>query len=607
MTSVSVAWQETSAKVGDTIHSVHVWFDAKKEPYGNFYALCQIRRPDGTLATGYTERNNSTSNKNLSCTADAEGTWLAKTFAYDGSTTISTEKSLIVSSAPPPPPPPPPPAYYNLTLNFNVTNVKVTVSGFGTFYSGSSMSLVIGAVPSGTYTVTCIKSGYTDNSFSVLMDTHKSIFVTMVPLPPTTFSITIHTEPPVAAVALDQTLKIYTDETGWGLFENVSKGNHTLICAYEGYLQQTKEVYVDKDTNVVFILEHGYEGPCVPGATKCYGADLYECNAAGTKWILKQANSPTCQPSGEIPDFWSDPVGWVVGVITLAWEGLTGYVLSQFKILQQNFDNFLDTYGPALTNFITNAETQVRSWVDNIIPTLQDWWGDIVDGVGDWYDTNIKPTVDSIGTKVDEVKNWIGSQWDSLADWWKHTSAGVQSWINNAVKSANDWIKNFPDTIGSWWDSTSTTVKDWIGGVWDDVSGWIGEQWDNLGDWWDETSQGITDAIGGAVDAAVSWITDKFNDFLDWLNSIPGTVSDFIGGVVSDVQEWTVSTINDMVGAMFEWAKPVIQPIIDAATWLGKITGVITKSEPENPVFQQHRNNVKSHLDKVKEILKKVR
>ena len=282
----------------------------------------------------------------------------------------------------------------------------------------------------------------------------------------------------------------------------ISKGGTYKVDVNCGSLFNYTTFFVITDTTPQPVI-------CTPGALKCQGVDLYVCNQAGTAWTLKQANSPTCQAEGNIPSFWDDPPGWILGVITAAWESMLGFVSGQFNIFLANVKNFQENFSEQLAEFILDPIGHVRDWVEDIIPTLGDWWDGIVDGIGEWYDTNIGPTFDAMGEKIDDLRDWIGSGYDSLADWWSDVRVDVGNWIDDAVSGFSSWIDSGFDSIGDWWD----------------------DQAEILQRGWDTTFAQVPDLIGGAVDGIKTWAEEFVSSFAE---AITGS---FFEGLTKGVEE----------------------------------------------------------------------
>jgi phage-related protein len=90
-----------------------------------------------------------------------------------------------------------------------------------------------------------------------------------------------------------------------------------------------------------------------------------------------------------------------------------------------------------------------------------------------------------------------------------------------------------------------------------------------------------------SIKAVSDLITTKITDFVTWVNSIPIAVSAYVGGIVLEIQKWTTQTITTMVGAMFEWAKPIIKPIQDAVAFLGNISNLVMGTYPKDETLEK--------------------
>jgi len=345
---------------------------------------------------------------------------------------------------------------------------------------------------------------------------------------------------------------------------------------------------------------------CTPGELKCIGADLYVCNATGTSWTLKQKNSPTCTTSGQVPDFWTDPVGWVIAVITQAWEAMLGFVSGQFNIFLANVKNFTINYMTQLVAFIRDPVTTLRSWLDTAYATISAITGQITKGISDWWTTAQTTVKGWVDTAVKSANDFIKNFPSLLSDWWKSTSSSVGAWIDSAVKSANDWIKNFPATISSWWSSTVSSVQGWIAGAVTSLQSWTNGLIAGVKDALASASTAITNAWSSAVDGLSSWFSSAINDINDFLGGIWDTIGDLIDNAVAGVKDYIGDFVPNLVSGMFEWAKPLVDPLMKAADWLGSIGELITGKKPEDEKIQETRDSVKQHQDAVRELIKRL-
>lgn len=415
----------------------------------------------------------------------------------------------------------------------------------------------------------------------------------------TTYTFYVTTDPGGCTISISGVGTFTSLSAGNRLSIGVAAGTRTVTVSKTGYQSISESRVFNRNWTVTYVLTP-MPVICVPGAQKCTGVDLYECNANGTAWALKQANSPTCQAQGQTPDFWTDPVGWVIAVIAGAWASITGFVQSAFKILQRNVNNFMARYSTALVAFIKDPVGKITSWIGGTF------------------------------AKISDVVSTVGS---SISSWWSSTSSTVKGWINNAVAGINTWISDFSKNITAWWNSTMGKAWSALQTVVSGIQGFINVSQKTLTDWWtsasasvknffDSTWSSLTEFWNGVASHFTSWwadvrksigawwsstvkaLGDAFNTFYkdvsDFISGIPGEIQGFINTAVKSMQTWTVQTINDMVGAMFDWAKPIVKPIQDAVGFLGSLVGVVTGSYPKN-------ENVKELQDKQQRLKQEIR
>jgi len=61
--------------------------------------------------------------------------------------------------------------------------------------------------------------------------------------------------------------------------------------------------------------------------------------------------------------------------------------------------------------------------------------------------------------------------------------------------------------------------------------------------------------------------------------------------------------IPKVVGSMFEWAKPVIDPIIAAAGWLESLTNVFTAKAEDDPGLKADIDTIQNKREEINEVI----
>jgi len=341
---------------------------------------------------------------------------------------------------------------------------------------------------------------------------------------------------------------------------------------------------------------------CTPGALKCIGPDLYVCNTAGTAWTLKTANSPTCAAGGSTPDFWTDPVGWVIGTITKSWEAMLGFVTGQFNIFLANLKNFQDNFSLQLAAFIADPLKSLRKWLDGVYAGISAIAGEVTKGITSWWDSTSASVMSWIDTASASVTTWVNDQIGILKRGWDTTFATIPGLITNATADFSAWIDTGFKNIGAWWTSTAASVTSWIQTATNNLTTWINGVVKGINDAWTTATTAISKAWNDAVTGLSAYVNTQFNALKTTVEGIPGAVQGLIDTAVSGMKDWVLGVIPDLVSAMFEWAKPIIKPIQDAVGWLGQIAGVFNNTYPKDPEII----SIQEKQKKAQELLQKL-
>lgn len=187
----------------------------------------------------------------------------------------------------------------------------------------------------------------------------------------------------------------------------------------------------------------------------------------------------------------------------------------------------------------------------------------------------------------------------------------MSSWITNIVTWATTQLTNLGNILSSIGAQISKALQGIAGTIVSYVTSAVQTAYNALSSAIGAAVKTITDALSSlstwiqtSMASLAAAITTKINDMVKWVNSIPEAVSSYVGGIVLEIQKWTTQTITSMVGAMFEWAKPIIKPIQDAVGWLGQIAGIFNNTYPKDPeviTIQEKQKKAKELLQKLYE------
>jgi len=158
---------------------------------------------------------------------------------------------------------------------------------------------------------------------------------------------------------------------------------------------------------------------------------------------------------------------------------------------------------------------------------------------------------------------WAAEFTINVNNWYTANIQPIIDTINIATINAGAWIAGFPTFIAQWWNDRMIDIGVWIVEATTGFNEWINGFAGLIGDWW-------TDRV---IEIGI-WLADRNNEIKLWVEvGLPGWIDD-----------------------MFDWAKPVIQPIMDAVGFLGQIVGIVTGTateDPKNCKTQNRRTNRK--------------
>jgi hypothetical protein len=316
---------------------------------------------------------------------------------------------------------------------------------------------------------------------------------------------------------------------------------------------------------------------------KCIGPDLYVCNTKGTAWTLKTANSPTCAAGGSTPDFWKDPIGWVISVITQAWESMLGFVTGQFNLFLANLKNFQNNFMTQLAAFIQDPLKSLRNWLDGVYTTIASITGQIVDGIGKWYDDNLAGTIDTIQTTLTGVRDSVGGWWDGLGTWFDEQKIILQRGWDNTTNGIKTWFNDQVTILQRGWDNVSSDLKTWFNDQkvilqrgWDKVSAdtktWFNEQMVIMQRGWDKVTDDTRTWFNDQVGIFQTGIDKVHKDMDDWGKEINTGIHDFVYDTVPGIVENVIMGLIEGI--------PGLQTVLD---FIQSLYNTLTGNYPKDP------------------------
>lgn len=407
------------------------------------------------------------------------------------------------------------------------------------------------------------------------------------PGPPTgVYTLTVLTNPAVMRFdlldATDHPLQtFYTGSTGRTDIPNLAPAMYKLRGSKTGYYTKTIEVQVLGHTTTRLELNPIPPEPEPP----------------------EPEPEPEPEPPGPDPGVFD----WLVELILLSVEYFIGFTFGVVNDTIKWIQDFKTAFTADLAKFFEDPIKYIQDAVDSLIPALSDWWNGILSGINTWYDENIAPIFDSINTTLTGIGSWIDSGFSNIGSWWESVRHTVSSWFDNVWKDLNTFWTDITSHIGTWWDDTKKTIWDGLQSSVAGLQSWLDNVGTWIGDWW----KGVSDGIGEWWSSTVADLGKSWDDFANGIGSvwdgITKQIGDAIDTAVKNIEKWVNETIPGIVEGMFEWAKPVIQPIMDAVGFLGTIVDTLTGTAPAEPEIEEAKDRQKEIYEKLEETIRRAR
>jgi len=301
------------------------------------------------------------------------------------------------------------------------------------------------------------------------------------------------------------------------------------------------------------------------------------------------------------------PFDWLIELILSTVEYLIGFQFGTINEVIKWIQAFQLTLTVEIAKFFEDPIKYIQDAVDSIIPSMLEilttvsnaigaWWEDTQASIGDWWSDASKA-----------VGDWVDSSFSNIGSWWESVRSSVVDWMQGTWTNITDFWNDVTSSIGKWWDDTKKAIWDGLQSAIGGLQSWIDSTVSSIGDWWD----GVTAGIGEWWSDTIKGIGEAWEDFADGIGSvwdgIASAIGDAIDTAVKNIETWVNDTVPGIVEGMFSWALPLVQPIINAAGYLGQLTGLVTGDAPAEPEIEEARTKQKEIFERLEETIRRIR
>ena len=237
---------------------------------------------------------------------------------------------------------------------------------------------------------------------------------------------------------------------------------------------------------------------------------------------------------------------------------------------------------------------------------LAEMWKNITS----WWNTNVAPKlsisywkqkgqdiVDSITSKLRDIKGKINEIWENIKNWWSTNVAKYFTLSWWAELGKNIW-NGIADGLDSAW---STISQKWTE-AWEGLKKTVSDTWDSI---WDKIS-GVINSILGGIEWFVNCFVSAFNSVFGFLNKFSISIPEWVPKFGGATWGFNIPLLNPVqIPRLAQGA--VIPPNREFMAVLGDQTKGNNIEAPENLIRQIVREESGGNAEILREILSAIR
>jgi len=283
---------------------------------------------------------------------------------------------------------------------------------------------------------------------------------------------------------------------------------------------------------------------------------------------------------------------------------------------------------PAIDAFKKHATTIEKAWANVVEWKLRHfiWWvGTLNTTVKGYIHNKINEALEDVESGTWNFFGWIDKIIDHVFDSIKNLFVRVSKLSNEVLKIISDWWKTARDTLLRTLKDTFVSIADFtidvtkiildfgyeafsviIKTVGNMISTAVAVIATTVANLVESVATSISNIIESVATAAAK-IMDALSDLaVKIAEDIAETAGDFatlISDKIGELYEFIEKEVPNMVGGLFDWAKPVIQPIVDAVGFLKTIMEIVTGTREEDPAITEHREKITEQQETLEELV----
>jgi len=260
--------------------------------------------------------------------------------------------------------------------------------------------------------------------------------------------------------------------------------------------------------------------------------------------------------------------------------------------------SFLYWIATSNISIFTWVRNEIQDAIDDIEDNDWDFWG--------WIDNIVNAVFKSIKNIFVKVADLSSTVTNLIANWWKTTRTLFLSTLKNTFVAIADFTTDVTKIILDFGYETFDIIITTAGNMISKAVDVLADTVANIAKSVSTAIADIIETVSNAIASIEDSITDLTTDLLKDLAETESKIRKLLTDKIKEVMTYINEEVPKIIGGLFDWAKPIVNPIIAAAGWLGSIGEIITGTHKADPELEESIDIIKTKRDQVNEAIGRI-
>lgn len=238
------------------------------------------------------------------------------------------------------------------------------------------------------------------------------------------------------------------------------------------------------------------------------------------------------------------------------WEGFKTYFEGWWEVLKNLFLGAI----LLICDLVTGDFEQLKEDALAIWENLKEGFSKIWEGITQFFTESLNAFVTFWQESWEAVSRFFSQIWESIKTYCSET----WEWLKTTISEA--WT-NMVDTIKTKLDE----MKQWVVDKWESIKTYLWETWESVKTRCVEAWQNMVNTIKEKLAEIKNWVVTKWNEIVEWLKSLPSTLKQIGSDMFNKMKDGITSTVDKVKTAVVDGVTKAVDWLKDlpnqAVTW----------------------------------------